>query len=363
MMQRLDIETASRMRAWLGADISSDKFSACLLFVRKDRNKYKSNNRNNRNNNNQSEQEQEAVREFQNSPAGYAQLLRWIESRAPGLLDAKAVHFCMEATGAYSDGLAMFLSEQEQPVSVVNPAWIKHSGRSTGRINKTDPADGRLCAHYARKERPALWRMAAPEVRTLTAMVRRLQSLTEQLVQEKNRLAVPGLVIPVKRSIHKSVRFLEQHIEELEGQIKKHIDEHPGLKQDRDLLISIPGVGDTLAHWILAELPDVRVFDAAKSAAAYAGLSPRLHESGTSVCKRAHISKAGNRNLRRALYMPALSAIRYNPAVKEIFDRLIARGMARKAALCAAMRKLLMIAYGVLKNRQMFSCSPAAQAA
>jgi transposase len=356
MMQRLDVEAASGMRAWLGADISSDKFSACLLLVRKVKDKYKRGN-------NQTEQDRETFKTFQNAPAGYAQLLRWIESQAPGLLDAKSVHFCMEATGSYSDGLAMFLVEAGQPVSVVNPAWIKHSGLSTGRVNKTDPADGRLSAHYARKERPALWRMAAPEVRTLTAMVRRLQSLTEQLVQEKNRLAVPGLVAPVKRSIQASIRFLDRHIQELEAQVKTHIDQHPGLKQDRDLLLSIPGVGDTLAHWIMAELPDVAAFKAAKSAAAYAGLNPRLHESGTSVHKRARISKAGNRNLRQALYMPALSAIRFNPAVKEIYTRLIAKGMAKKAALCAAMRKLLMIAYGVLKNRQMFTLTPKAQTA
>lgn len=359
MMQRLDPETASRMRAWLGADVSSDKFSACLLRVRRGKNKYRGNN----SRDNQAEQDHESVKEFQNTPAGYAQLLRWVESLVPGFSDAKSVHFCMEATGAYSDGLAMFLVEADQPVSVVNPAWVRHSGLSTGRVNKTDPADGRACAHYARKERPALWRMAAPEVRTLTAMVRRLQSLTEQLVQEKNRLAVPGLVAPVKRSIQTSIRFLERHIRALEAQIGTHIDQHPGLKQDRDLLLSIPGVGDALAHWIMAELPDVAVFEAAKSAAAYAGLNPRLHTSGTSVHRRSRISKAGNRNLRQALYMPALSAIRFNPAVKEIYDRLTAKGMAKKAALCAAMRKLLMIAYGVLKNRQTFTRTPKAQTA
>lgn len=355
MMQRLDSETASRMRAWLGADIASEKFAACLLVVRKNKNKYK-------NNNNQSG-DREVHKEFQNSPAGYAQLLRWIESQAPGLVSEKAVHFCMEATGAYSDGLAMYLADAGQTVSVINPSWLKHSGQSTGRINKTDPADGRLAAHYARKERPALWRMAAPEVRTLTAMVRRLQSLTEQLAQEKNRLAVPGLVAPVKRSIVASIRFIEKQIRELQAQINTHIDTHPGLKEDRELLTSIPGIGETLAHQIMAELPDVRVFDAAKSAAAYAGLNPRLFESGKSVRKRSGISRAGNRKLRQALYMPTLSAIQHNPIIKDFFDRLVANGMAKKAAVCAAMRKLLMIAYGVLKSRQTFTLTPAERAA
>jgi transposase len=348
------------MRAWLGADIASEKFAACLLLVCKNKNKYKAYK--NHPPSGERETDREVHKEFQNSLAGYAQLLRWIESLAPGLLSEKAIHFCMDATGAYSDGLAMFLVDAGQTVSVINPAWLKHSGQSTGRINKTDPADGRLAAHYARKERPALWRMAAPEVRTLTAMVRRLQSLTEQLVQEKNRLAVPGLVAPVKRSIMASIRFLEKQIQDLQAQIHAHIDNHPGLKQDRDLLTSIPGIGETLAHQIMAELPDVRVFEAAKSAAAYAGLNPKIFVSGKSVHKRSGISKAGNRKLRQALYMPTLCAIQHNPVVKEFFQRLVARGMARKAAVCAAMRKLLMIAYGVLKSRQMFTPNLAEQA-
>ncbi len=348
MMQRLDAETASRIRAWLGVDVSAETLDVCLLQVRKVKDKYKRIN-------NQAVEDRETCKSFANAPSGYAQLLRWVESLAPGLLGAKAVHFCMEATGTYSDGLATFLVDSGQPVSVVNPAWLKHAGLSTGRINKTDPADGRLAAHYARKEQPALWQMAAPEVRTLTAMVRRLQNLTEQLVQEKNRLQVPGIVAPVQRSVEKSVRFIERQIDELQAQIRKHIDRHPGLKADRELLLSIPAVGETLAQWIMAELPDVSVFEAAQSVAAYAGLNPRLHRSGTSVHKRSRISRAGNRNLRRALYMPALSAIRHNPAVKELYDRLIEKGMVKKAAVCAAMRKLLMIAYGVLKSRQTFT--------
>lgn len=354
MMQRLDSETASRIQAWLGIDVAKDSFVACLLLVRKSRNKYKSNNK---------VEDRETVRTFPNTAAGYAQLLRWIESLAPALLDAKTIHFCMDATGAYSDGLALFLADAGQLVSVVNPAWLKHAGLSTGAVNKTDPFDGRLAAHYARKEQPAPWRMAAPEVRMLTAMVRRLQSLTEHLTQEKNRLAVPGIVDPVKCSIKTSIRFQERQIAELEAQIRTHIDRHPGLKEDKDLLVSIPGIGDGLAHWIMAELPDVAIFEAAKSAAAYAGLNPRVHTSGTSVRKPGRISRRGNRNLRRALYMPALAAIRYNPIVKQLFDRLVAKGMARKAAVCAAMRKLLMIAYGVLKNRRLFTYSTAEQTA
>jgi len=357
MMQRLGSDTATRIQAWLGVDIASESFVACLLLVRKIKNKYKNKNSSN------IVEDRESVRSFPNTAAGYAQLLRWIESLAPGLVQAKAIHFCMDATGAYSDGLAMFLVEAGQLVSVLNPAWLKHAGLSTGAVNKTDPSDGRLAARYARKEQPAPWRMAAPEVRTLTAMVRRLQSLTEHLVQEKNRLAVPGIVDPVKRSIKTSIRFLESQVAELETQIRTHIDQHPGLKEDKDLLLSIPAIGETLAHWIMAELPDVSVFEAAKSAAAYAGLNPRLHDSGKSVHKPARISRRGNRNLRRALYMPALVAIRYNPIVKQLFDRLVAKGMARKAAVCAAMRKLLMIAYGVLKSRQTFTFTPAEQAA
>ena len=192
----------------------------------------------------------------------------------------------------------------------------------------------------------------------MVALLRRLHSLHIMVQQEKNRLAEPHLTTGVRSSVEETLRFLNQQIAALQSQIRQLVNRHRELRRDRDLLVSIPGIGEKTALWILAELRDVAQFASASSAAAYAGLAPRQHRSGTSVHKRSHLSKAGNRNLRRALYMPAVTACRWNPLIKTLYERLLARGLTRMAAVGAAMRKLLMIAFGVLKNQRPFTATP-----
>src|SRR5262249_32549188 len=131
------------------------------------------------------------------------------------------------------------------------------------------------------------------------------------------------------------------------------IDGCPGLKEDRELLLSVPGIGPALSVSIMAELPDINQFAKAQSAAAYAGLSPRENKSGQGA-KPTRISKRGNGRLRAALYMPAMAAFRFNPILSDLYTKLIKRGLKAKAALAAVMRKLLILAYGVLKTRTKF---------
>ena len=319
--------------AWVGIDISKDTFDVCLLRA----------------------EGKPLARKFDNAPAGFGQLLCWVRGKAPDV----GCHFCMEATGNYGLALALFLAESGHNVSVVNPFRIKHAALSKGIGNKTDRSAAFVLADYCRKEDPPLWRAAEPEVRTLIALLRRMQNLKDQLLQETNRLGEPGVLKVVQRSLLKSIRFLKGEILRLERAVDEHVRDHPRLKEDRDLLTSIPGVSEVTAHWILAELPDVAQFPSAQSAAAYAGLAPQEHRSGTSVHKATQLSKRGNAHLRRALYMPALSAIRCNPSVRALFERLVDRGKPRMVAVGAAMRKLLMIAYGVLKSRRRFTTAPA----
>jgi len=267
----------------------------------------------------------------------------------------------MEATGAYSNGIAMFLAEQDLLVSVENPARIKHFGEAMGYLNKTDKADAKTIATYCSKISPGPWRMSLPEVKQLIAYMRRYEDLQGLLTQEKNRLSEPFLPKEIQSSLKKSIRFLQKQLSEIKDRIEKHIDNHPGLKQDKELLESIKGVGEITALWLLAELPDVSQFDKASDVASYAGLAPREKRSGTSIHGHTRISKAGNRYLRKALYMPALSAKRYNEPVKDLYERLIAKGKHPKSAIVACMRKLLLIAYGVLKNRQPFDVNYAPQ--
>ena len=324
----MDTSNMTSVQSWVGIDVSKDKLDACLLRpVGKP-----------------------LWQVFKNDPNGHNKLLRWVDHNAPGV----KLHFCMESTGTFSQGIALFLAEAGHIVTVANPHLVRHYGFAQGIGNKTDPVDAHTIADYCRTQRPAPWRMSSAEVRVLVALLRRCSNLQEHLHQEKNRLGESGLVKDVQRSLKRSIRFIETDMQQLQKQIQQHIDSNPKLKKDKELLESIPGIGDLTALWILAELPDVTQFSSADAAAAYAGVNPRVYTSGKSVRKRTRISKRGNARLRRALYMPALAAAKYNPFCRNLYERLTARGMAKKAAICAVMRKLLMIAFGVLKSQTMF---------
>ena len=316
---------------YIGLDISKDTLDACLLR--------------------QTGKPQHKT--FANTSAGHQKLLRWVQhSAAEG-----TCHFALEATGAYGQSVAEFLTQADQGVSVLNPARVKYGGIATGQGNKTDKADARTIADYCRLHSPPLWKQALPEVRQLTALVRRLQSLKGMRANEKNRLQLPGHAEPVRRSIEETIAFLDQQVASLQQQISDHIANTPSLKADQELLTSIPGIGEVAAQQILAELPDVSQFQSAEAAAAFAGLAPAEFRSGKSVHKHTRLSKAGNRRLRQAVYFPAVTAIRHNPLVKSLYERLIASGKARMAAIGAAMRKVLMLAFGVLRTRQRFDAS------
>ena len=185
-------------------------------------------------------------------------------------------------------------------------------------------------------------------------MVRRLKALVKEKTRERNRLKSGLESEVVKNSIEANLEFLGTQIVQLEKQIQNHIDQYPDLKRDRDLLISIGGIGDKTAATILAELPQVDDFDHSGQVVAYAGLSPQHHDSGSSVHKQSKLTKTGNQNLKTALYFPALSAIRFNPIVKALAERLEEKGKKKMVIIGAAMRKLLQLAYGVLKSGQPF---------
>ena len=313
---------------WVGLDVSRDTLDACLLRP-----------------NNKSTHKQ-----FDNDANGFAKLLRWVQHAAP----EQIAHFCLEATGAYSQAVALFLAEAGQLVSVVNPARIRFFGLAQAQGNKTDKADAALIARFCRQEAPDPWRVAAPEVRELVALIRRLHAVQELAVQEKNRLSVPSQPAAVVESLQSTLAYLEAEIKRLQEQIRAHINGHPDLKRDSQLLQSIPGIGELTSWDLLAELPDVAQFDSAQSVAAYAGLAPREHRSGTSIRKHTRLFKQGNTRLRKAMYFPAVTGITWNPLVKAHYQRMLAAGKPRMVALAACMRKMLMIVYGVLKHQKPF---------
>ncbi len=315
---------------WLGVDVAKSKLDVALLD---ERGKIKS-------------------RVFDNSAKGVGALLAWLGQCG---CDLALTRLCMEATGPYSEAVSTTLSDAGWYVSVVNPARIKGFAQSEMSRNKTDKADAALLARFAQAMKPEAWKPPALEVRQLRALVDRLQALKEMQQQEVNRLEAAQNQPGAQASIHSHLQWLRENIKDLERQIDDHIDRHPGLRGDVELITSIPGLGNTTAAKVLAYLGDVRRFKSAKALAAFIGVTPRLRESGSSVHGRSMISRSGHAAIRHSLYMPAMVALKHNPLIKEFGLRLKGEGLAPKAVISASMHKLVRIIYGVLKTRSMFN--------
>jgi len=314
----------------LGIDISKAKFDVALMVAGKVK----------------------KTRVFENSPEGFGSLTSWLMKQ--GITSVSA---CMEATGCYGDELAIYLHDQGFEVSVVNPAQIKSFSGAQLKRAKTDKADARLIAQFCQQMSPALWVPAPLHIRELQALVQRLSALMQMERQEHNRLdTAPAVVRP---SIATLLTTIQAEIKAVETMIRDHIDRHPDLKDQAALLETIPGIGPATICRVLAFIGNVQRFDHAKALTAFVGLNPTVHQSGSSVRGKPHLSKKGSSALRQALYMPAIVARRYNPVIREFAGRLNKAGKPNMVIIGAVMRKLLHIIYGVLKSGQPFdsSCS------
>ena len=158
----------------------------------------------------------------------------------------------------------------------------------------------------------------------------------------------------MQESLQESLVFWDGQIDKLEGQINDHIGQYPDLKQEAELLTSIPGIGDKTATKLLAELPEVDRFEHVGQAVAFASLSPQQHTSGSSIRRKSHLTRIGKRSIKTAMYFPALIAIRHNPIIQAIAVRLEERGKEKMVVVGAAMRKLFLLAFGVLKSGKPF---------
>jgi len=278
-----------------------------------------------------------------NTPAGYADLAAWLQRQR-----VTRVHACLEATGTYGDAVATWLHDAGHVVSVVNPAIIHAYARTQLTRSKTDRIDAELIARFTATQQPSAWTPPAPEIRQLQALVRRLDALQGMRTQELNRLEAGVVVADVRASIEAVLANLDAQIAHVKQLIRDHLDQHPGLRAQRELLTSIPGIGETTAAVLIAELFD-KSYASARQAAAFAGLVPRIVQSGT-LRGRSRLSKIGPGRLRKALYLPAVAALRWNPTIRAVRARLHAAGKPPMVILGAAMRKLIHLAYGVLKS-------------
>jgi transposase len=294
------------------------------------------------------QQDRSTSKSVANSAAGFKQLQTWLRNRR-----VEKVHACLEATGGWSEDLALALCEAGHVVSLINPMRIKAFAKSEMLRTKTDAIDAALIARFCRMHSPDQWTPPAPEIRALQGLIRRYQSLVQMRTDEQNRLQAPMVDSVVKASIEATLAHLDREIERVEREIGQLFDRHPPLRRQRELLTSIPGIGETTAARILGEMPNIVEFRNVKAVAAYAGLSPRHHESG-SIHWPSRIAKTGNASLRTALYFPAISAMRHNPLLRRFADRLRERGKSNMTIITAVMRKLLTLAYGVLKSGRIF---------
>jgi transposase len=278
-----------------------------------------------------------------NALGGFQQLADWLTRQA-----VTRVHAGLEATGTYGEALATWLHDAGHVVSVVNPAIIHAYARTQLARSKTDRIDAELIARFTATQHPPAWTPPAPEIRQLQALVRRLDALQGMRTQEANRRAAGVVVDEVRASIDAVLANLDAQIAHLQQLIRQHLDQHPGLRAQRDLLTTIPGIGESTAAVLIAELFD-KHYTSARQAAAFAGLVPRIVESGT-LRGRSRLSKIGPGRLRKALYFPAVTALRWNPTIRAVRARLHAAGKPTMVIIGAAMRKLIHLAYGVLKS-------------
>jgi transposase len=284
-----------------------------------------------------------------NNPVGHQHLQNWLVAQGAG-----QVHACLEATGQYGEAVAQYLYERGHQVSVVNPARIKRYGESKLHRNKTDKADAALIAEFCQKENPPLWSPLPVPVKQIRALVRRFDDLQTAYQQERNRMLSGERDAWVLADLQAHLDYLQERMRAARQAIQQLIEQHPSLKSQQELLISIPGIGKLTAAKLLGEIGDFSIFEDAPQLAAFAGLNPKNSRSGSSVYKKARISKEGRAVLRHILYMPAIVARKHNPVIRELSARLSERKLPAMAIVAAAMRKLLHLIYGVLKNQLPF---------
>lgn len=305
----------------LGIDVSKADFHACLI-----------------------QGARRSTKRFPNAPAGFRQVHTWLKNRRCGEL-----HACMEATGAYWEALAKALHDAGTMVSVVNPSQTVFFARSQLRRTKTDVVDAEMIAEFCQQRRPSPWTPPADELLEL----RGLLSYRDHLVQETVRLKQVVAQIHVSKELHKAhvqqLKALGKTRAIVEKQLRALVKTYRHIGGPVEALTAVSGFGFLTALAIVAKLPADRLRDS-KAAAAYAGLAPSERQSGTSVHGKPRICKTGNASLRRDLYMPAVVAMRYNPILKAFAERLKERGKPAKVIIAAIMRKLVVLAFTILKR-------------
>jgi transposase len=254
----------------------------------------------------------------------------------------------VEATGGYETVVAATLAAAGLPVVVLNPAQVRHFANALGKRAKTDPIDAAVIAHFIKATAPAIRPLPDEETRLLADLVARRRQIIAMIVAERLRLKRAANKRLIK-SITRLLAALQKELSDLESGIDEAIKASPLWKAKEDLLVSIPSIGPATARTLIAELPELGTLDR-RQIAALVGLAPWTRQSGK--WKGKSVIGGGRASVRSALYMAALVASRYNPVLKEVYQRLLAAGKAKKVALIAVARKLLITCNAILRSQK-----------
>jgi transposase len=274
-----------------------------------------------------------------NDEAGFAQILERLKAAPPTLV-------VLEATGGLEIPITGVLAAAGVPVVVVNPRQVRDFAKATGKLAKTDALDAQVLAHFAEVLRPALRPLPDAQTQALAALLARRRQLVEMLTAEKNRLS--SAHTPVRKSLRTHIAWLERELSHTDRDLAHAIRESPVWREKDDLLQSVPGIGPVGTSTLLANLPELGTLTG-KQIAALVGVAPLNRDSGTWRGKRT--VWGGRAQVRAILYMSALTATRFNPVIRVFYQRLCAAGKAKKVALTACMRKLLIILNAMMKHR------------
>jgi|SRR5579885_243391 len=284
---------------------------------------------------------------FANTTEGFVALDAWLRSFG---LPTCQVRVCLEATGSYSDAIALDLFTRGYPVSVLNPAVLVDYRRSQHIRSKTDKLDAQLLARYAQEKQPRTSRPLCEELLTLRGLLHHRDDVQHMLRQERNRLEAGRMTDAIKARVLQHVQYLQAEFQTTEREIKAHLTTYPDLNAVWQRLQTIPGIGWLTAARLLAHLGEIARFDKVGSLVSLAGLAIKEYRSGSSVRGKAQIDRHGRKDLRQTLYMSALVAKRVSQEMRAWAQRLQAAGKPKKVIVVAVMRKLLHIVYGVWKS-------------
>ena len=325
----IDSAENSNERIALGLDVSKLTIDDCLLMADGKKQKMK----------------------FSNTKAGFFELLSFLHG-----LRIDSIHVCMEPTGRYHRALLNYLLGLGFKVSLVNTFTVQNHAKSKKIRNKSDGIDGFVLADYCLMHNPPYWVAPENNYLVLRDIQNRIVNIDEMIRQEENRLEGGLESELVRKDIEENLGRLLVSKKNFLQAAKDLIGSDPRMNQCFNILKSIIGIGESSAIMMLAMIRFDQ-FRNSRDVAAFAGLTPKFFESGTSVRSRPCISRFGNPNLRKALYFPAMSAMQHNPEIREFADRLRAKNKPAKVIICAVMRKLLVIAAALLRKQEYYDLS------